>query len=440
VSEQENKTKGRKRARRLTHKDAGLSKADERLIIEGLNKHFGPQFTSQVFPEPTYLDRTKPDRDRVWEKIRRSVTKDHIKDLMRRGGNILSSKELPGFMGPTFAFAADAEAPMASIPISIPEPHWRPGRDRPGGGGHGIEASNEESDLVFIDFDYKSLAELLDLLYNLPFLLPKEENKILSMKLRVRGVKKNGPKARLDLPATYKERIKRFRATYNARPEDFPGLAYDDIPTVEQFPYDDMDMRYKRVEEKWDPDSDAVVFFLLDHSGSMNGEPVAIAKFYFLLNLIWLRACYPNVTVVFIPHYGVPWRAETEEEFFTIEGSGGTDFVPAYRLSMEIANREFPVSKYNRYMFHATDGWEDHPPSIAAAQEEVLAEGKGDFTFLGILLVWVWGWNFKSHMEQAVDLLSPKALRRVSVAKVATQDEVPDAMRDIMEKHSAVDA
>lgn len=463
MTDSNNEGKGRRRTKQPTKRDAGMTRKDEAFIVRSMNEAYGqPQFVAEVMPEPTYLDRTKPDRDRFMERIKPQITKDHIKELLRRGGSIFGAQAIGGepvFQGPDAWMAfqgvtvsgdsakefvpetgATLHVPTASLPIGVGEPRWRPGRDRPGAGGGGPDASDDPSDLVFLDLSYEELAELLAVLFDLPFLLAKDEDKILAYTMKVRGIKKNGPEARLDLESTFAARLERWRATVTTRPEEFPGLAPEDIPSVEEFPYDQIDLRYKRVEEKWDPDSKAVVFFELDTSGSMGGEPLAIAKFYFLLNLIWLRARYGEVDVVYVPHNAEAFRVDNERDFFRIQESGGTMFIPAHELCMEIAAREYPANLYNRYAFHATDGYNFEPPQqLAEVLERMVTEGQGDFNFFGYLEIDTYGWGGGRSLPgmQAIMLMSEGAKSHCGWARVKSQDEVPDAMKQIVDKDPA---
>ncbi len=441
-----NPEKGRRKTKRPTGKDAGLTPADEGSIVRELNElkgSFGPQYFAEVFPEPTYLDRTKPDRDRFMERIKPQITRDHIKELLRRGGDFLKGNRVAGPDGARNCLPLSGfDLPAASLPIGIGEPRWRPGRDKPGSGGGGPDASDDPGDLVFLPISWEELAELLSLLFDLPWLLAKDKDKILAYTVKIRGIKKTGPKARLDLEATFKARLERYRAMVNARPEEFAaqGLSVDDIPTVEQFPYDQIDLRYKRVEEKWDPDSKAVVFFEFDTSGSMSGEPMAIARFYFLLNLIWLRSRYGQVDVVFIAHNAEAFRVQTEQEFFTIDANYGTMFTPAHELAMQIAAAEYPASAYNRYAFHATDGYNFEPDSaLAEVIERMVTEGQGDFNYFGYLEIDTYGWGGGGQAPgmRAINLLSERARQHVGAARVRSQDEVPDAMKQILDKDPA---
>ncbi len=454
-----------RRGKKISGKNPGhLAPTQEQEIIDQMNQGLGEQVPFQVMPEPSYLDRTKPDRDRFQQRIKPMINKDHIKDLLRRGGNFFGGLTADGTMGmlraggdcalPNIlqgvrisgtagsfnqvpANGVTLHVPMASLPIGIGEPRWRPGRDKPGSGGGGPDASDDPSDLVFVDISWEELAEMLALLFDLPFLDPKEADKIMTYRLRIKGIKKTGPQARLDKEATYKARLERFRAIYNARPEEFPGLLIDDIPTVEQFPYDSADQRFKRIEEQWDPDSKAVVFFEFDTSGSMGGEPMAIARFYFLLNLIWLRARYGEVEVVLIPHNATAFRVTTEQEFFTIDAGGGTVFSPAHELAMEIRLREYPSSSHNAYAFHATDGYNFEPPAqLAEVIDRMLSPSGGNFNFFGYLEIDPYGWDSGSSTwgMQAIEQLSSDGRDRTGSARVHSIDDVPEAMRQIVAK------
>jgi uncharacterized sporulation protein YeaH/YhbH (DUF444 family) len=447
----------------------GYDPQDERLVVQAMNEAFGKQVPAQFMPEPAYLDRTTPDRDRFLQRIKPLINKDHIKNLLRRGTDFFQAQvdgqtayqrvggdqALPNiFQGVNIAYQDGARnfvpatgyqlaVPMASLPIGVGEPRWRPGRDRPGGGGCGPDASDDPEDLVFMDITLEELAEMLALLFDLPFLLSKEEDKILAYRLRIKGVKKTGPRARLDMQATFIARLERFRATYNARPEDFPGLSIEEIPTVEQFPYDRVDMRYKRIEEQWDPDSKAVAFFEFDTSGSMGGEPMAIARFFFLLNLIWLKGKYGTVDIVLLPHNAIAFRVTTEKEFFTIDAGGGTMFSPVHEMAIEIRQREFPSSTHNAYAFHGTDGYNFEPPAVLAEViERLLSPSDGDFNYFGYLEIDPYGWGgggWKTGGMQAIDLLSPGAQQRTGWARVHTLDEVPDAMKQILAKDTVAE-
>lgn len=418
-------------------KDKRKTRGKKRQGTEGgdsaaLTQLLATKLIFQVSRQPDYLDRTVPDRDRFNQRLKPQITKDHIKNLLRRGGDFFRNNLTPSTI---FRMAL----PSVSVPIGLGEPNWHPGRDRPGSGGGGPDASDDPSDLVYFDMSLEELTEILALLFDLPFLLAKDEDKILAFTVKIRGINKTGPEARLDKEATFIARIERFKAVHAANPDLFSGLDEDELPTIEQFPFDNVDMRYKRVDEQWDPDSKAVVFFMFDTSGSMSGEPMAIARFYFLLNLLWLKSRYAEVDVVLIPHNATAFRVQTEAEFFRIDAGGGTMFSPAYLLAMEIAGNEYPADSYNRYALHATDGYNFEPvPVLAPIIEQMVTPGQGDFNYFGYLQIDPSGYGSGQTLGMAsINALSDAARERVGSAIVHSQDEVPDAMREILAKDTS---
>lgn len=436
--------------------DAALAEW-QNLMLEWLNNPPERTRPSVVLPRPPYFDRTITDRWRFMERARPKITKDILKSIIRGDQDVFRQTGKPETV---FAqtllvhemlrdcFVATGSelvyipvrGTLASqltdieVPIGIDEPSWWPGRDKPGGGGSGTEPGEEDADIVYLPISYEEFLELLQLLFDLPFLKQTDADKLLVYRLRMRGLKRSGPRVRMDLKATAIARIERFMATINARPEDYPGLSPENIPTVEEFPFNKVDLRYKRVEENWDPDSKAVVFFELDTSGSMAGEPLAIAKFYFLLNLIWLRTKYKDVAVVYIAHNHRAERIRSEKDFFRITDNGGTAFWPAHELVWQIMQAEFPGDDWNKYCLHATDGFGEHEMQIIPWIEKLIRGGFNYFGYCEINPYGSWWGNFETSGMRAVKGTAPDVREHCGWARVSSLDEVPAAMMQIMTK------
>lgn len=415
---------------------------------------------SVVLPRPPYFDRTITDRWRFMERAKPKITKDVLKQIIRgksgvmnelfRGRNTtrLAHTLLTNVMfrdvdvargmndivyvpakvlDPGFLAGGDIE-----VPIGVDEPSWWPGRDKAGGGGNGQDAGEDDADIVYMPITYEEFLELLALLFDLPFLKQTDMDKMLVYTIKMRGIKRTGPTVRMDKKATAVARIERFKATVNSRPEDFPHLDAESNPTTEEFPFDKVDMRYKRIEERWDPDSKAVVFFELDTSGSMAGEPLAIAKFFFLLNLIWLRTKYNEVKVVYVAHNHRAERIKNEADFFRTDINGGTGFAPAHELVWEIMNAEFPGDGWNKYCLHATDGYGEDASYITPWIEKLIRGGFNYFGYCEVDLGWGGGWETSGM--RAVKQTAPDVREHCGWARIATLDEVPAAMKQIMTK------
>ena len=366
-------------------------------------------------------DRTAPDKDRFRDRMR-----GKIKDKL---GDIIKDNAVFGDKG------------KIRIPVDGgKEPRWRPGRDGQGG-GKGRKGGKDKGDLVYVDVTYEEFIQMLFDDLELPFMLKKDKSSTLIKTHKLRGMQPNGPDARIDWEETEVARIERAIAMLNANPQDFPGLDPDkDIPGHDLVPIEEIDKRYKRIEERYDPDSKAVAFLLLDRSGSMGGDPLAIAKFYFLLNVLFLRTKYKDVAVVMIAHDAAAYRITNEMEFYQIEVAGGTMFVPAYEMTLDIANQEFPSSVWNRYMFHATDGYMfDGEDEVTQWWDRLIrtAEGGGSFNFAGYLEIDPWGGRGSTSWApggQALLNLPADIKAHVGMARVSHIDEVIEAFKAILTK------
>jgi len=421
--------------------DAGLDEW-QALMVEWLNSPPERSRPSVVLPKPPYTDRTIEDRWRFMERAKPKIGKSALKSIIRGDTDIfrdcLVARDtgmvyVPVNNGLFTAYSGNRGlTDTIDVPIGVDEPSWWPGEDRPGGGS-GHEAGEDDSDIVYMPITYEEFIELIKLLFDLPFLKQSDEDKLLVHTIKIRGLKKTGPMSRWDKVATAKERLKRFRATVQSRPQDFPGLDPETNPTVEEFPFHKIDLRFARVEEKWNPDSKAVIFNEMDTSGSMGGEPLACAKFFFFLMLIWLKTKYNTVTIVWIAHNHRAERVRGPEDFFRIMESGGTAFAPAHELVWQIAQSEFAGNAWNKYCFHATDGFGEWADAITPWIEKLI---RGGFNLFGYLETdpWGWGGNWTTSGMQACLNVASDVKAHVGYARVSTLDDIPKAMETIIAK------
>ncbi|MDA8129492.1 MAG: YeaH/YhbH family protein [Betaproteobacteria bacterium] len=126
---------------------------------------------------------------------------------------------------------------------------------------------------------------------------------------------------------------------------------------------DTWDLRYANRIDKPTPSSQAVMFCLLDVSGSMDEDRKNIAKRFFMLLYLFLTKSYERIDVVFIRHHTVAKEVD-EEEFFASRESGGTVVSSALELMREIILQRYPSASWNIYAAQASDGdnWESDSP------------------------------------------------------------------------------
>lgn len=118
---------------------------------------------------------------------------------------------------------------------------------------------------------------------------------------------------------------------------------------------DDIDLRYNRWEKQEVPNTQAVIFGLMDVSGSMGEWEKDMAKRFFLLMLIFLKRKYDTVVFVPLTHTSVA-KEVTEEEFFKSRDSGGTKVSSVYELMRDIQKERFPLNAWNVYGVQISDG------------------------------------------------------------------------------------
>jgi uncharacterized sporulation protein YeaH/YhbH (DUF444 family) len=134
---------------------------------------------------------------------------------------------------------------------------------------------------------------------------------------------------------------------------------------------DPIDIRYRRFENVPKPVAQAVMFCLMDVSGSMSEHMKDLAKRFYMLLYVFLTRRYRHVEIVFIRHTD---RAEEVDEntFFHGPASGGTLVSSALQAMHEIVRSRFRPADWNIYAAQASDG--DNSSSDGEAVSRLLTE------------------------------------------------------------------
>ena len=130
---------------------------------------------------------------------------------------------------------------------------------------------------------------------------------------------------------------------------------------LNQIPFlDDFDLRYNNLIQQPLPTSSAVMFCLMDVSGSMTQDIKNLAKRFFILLHLFLKRNYQKIDIVFIRHHTVASEVD-EKEFFYSRETGGTVVSSALKLMEQIVRERYPTSDWNIYAAQASDGdnWRD---------------------------------------------------------------------------------
>ena len=125
---------------------------------------------------------------------------------------------------------------------------------------------------------------------------------------------------------------------------------------LQQIPFlDPFDLRYRNRVQTPLPASRAVMFCLMDVSGSMNETRKDIAKRFFILLYLFLMRHYEKTEVVFIRHHTQAAEV-SEDEFFHSTESGGTVASSALTLMHQIIQQRYSPNDWNIYGAQASDG------------------------------------------------------------------------------------
>ena len=143
---------------------------------------------------------------------------------------------------------------------------------------------------------------------------------------------------------------------------------------IKRVPFlDTTDLRYKMHMKRPVPTSQAVMFCLMDVSGSMDQSIKDMAKRFYLLLYMFLKRHYEKTEIVFIRHHTVAKEVE-EQEFFYSRETGGTVVSSALKLMTEIVEARYSPNEWNIYGAQASDGdnWNDDSPTCSKLLREKL--------------------------------------------------------------------
>ncbi|OED50263.1 hypothetical protein ACH42_01300 [Endozoicomonas sp. (ex Bugula neritina AB1)] len=122
---------------------------------------------------------------------------------------------------------------------------------------------------------------------------------------------------------------------------------------------DDFDLKYNNRVRVPRPSNKAVMFCVMDVSGSMTQEIKDMAKRFFILLYLFLQRNYKQIEVVFIRHHTAAKEVD-EDDFFYSRETGGTIVSSALEMSRDIIEERYSPTDWNIYIAQASDGdnWE----------------------------------------------------------------------------------
>ncbi|WP_027672028.1 YeaH/YhbH family protein [Rheinheimera baltica] len=254
------------------------------------------------------------------------------------------------------------------------------------GGGQGDASSDGEGSDDFVFSISKD--EYLDLLFEdleLPNLKKNQLDKLILYKNVRAGYRSEGVPSNIDIVRSLRGSLARrvaMTADKKAKLRDLEQkladmdnepvpdqqlmrLLQEEISTLKQriagVPFiDSFDLRFRNFQKRPEPTSKAVMFCLMDVSGSMDQATKDMAKRFYILLYLFLSRSYKNVEVVYIRHHTQAKEVD-EHEFFYSQETGGTIVSSAIKLMYDIVQERYNPVEWNIYAAQASDGdnWTD---------------------------------------------------------------------------------
>ena len=243
-------------------------------------------------------------------------------------------------------------------------------RPDPSEGGGSIRAGDAAGEEIYeAEYTVEELTDMMIKELQLPDLDETRKNMIVSDILEWTDRRPyTGIQALLDKRKTLYESIKRRQKLGDGAP-----LITND------------DLRYRTWNIEQQKHSNAVIFLMMDRSGSMWEDKIYTCKAFFFWVVQFLKRKYEKVEIRFIAHDAVA-RELPEKDFFTISDAGGTRVLSAYKMCHDMIKHSYPSEIWNIYCFHASDGdtWGDEEVQCMDLVREIVKLGAALFAYVEI--------------------------------------------------------
>ena len=315
-------------------------------------------------------------KSQIRKAVHESAAKGSIKDADDGGEVVLPAQGVhePQFRRSSSGGTRDHLLPGNKQYVTgdtIPRPRGGEG----GGGSEGSPDGEGEDDFRFA----LSRDEFVDLFLEdleLPDLAKRRVATMESVSWSRAGYSVTGSPSNLALNRTVRNSLSRRIALKRPKAEELEALLRE-IESLDEgnerrmeleaeyarkkrrtglIPYiDPLDVRYKRFDPIPKPVAQAVMFCLMDVSGSMTEHMKDLAKRFYILLYIFLKRRYKNVEVVFIRHTHEASEVD-EDTFFNSPETGGTVVSTALEEMVKVVTERYNPEYWNIYAAQASDG------------------------------------------------------------------------------------
>ena len=281
------------------------------------------------------------DHQRFRQIVKGKIRKDLRKFLTRgeligKEGKHLVSIPLPGIDLPHFRYGDNKNT-------GVGQGDGKPGEKVDADGEGGVGGDDPGKHILEVDVSLDELADILGEELQLPRIKPKGRHNITAQRERYSSIRQTGPESLRHFKRTFRRALRRMIMTG----------AYDpDNPTII---FERSDKQYRSWKTVKKPQSNAVIVYMMDVSGSMGHEQKELVRLEAFWIDAWLRRNYEGIESRYIVH-DVHAGEVDRETFFRIREDGGTKISSAFKLSRDLLDQHYAPDEWNVYLFHFSDG------------------------------------------------------------------------------------
>lgn len=195
---------------------------------------------------------------------------------------------------------------------------------------------------------------------------------------------------------------------------------------------DDFDLRFNNLAKVPLPSTKAVMFCVMDVSGSMTQAIKDIAKRFFILLFLFLKRNYKHIEVVFIRHHTTAQEVD-EETFFYSRETGGTIVSSAIELTADVIEQRYSPTDWNIYVAQASDGdnWDDDSSKCAGLLTSRIMPMVQYFTYVEI------GSRFHQNLWHEYAQIHDQYADQFAMQDIQDASDIYPVFRELFERKEA---
>lgn len=273
-------------------------------------------------------------KGRIRKDLRKFLTRG---ELIGKEGKHLVSIPVPGIDLPHFRYGDNHGA-------GVGQGEGQPGQNVGDADGAGSLGGTEPGHHILeVDVTLDELADILGEELQLPRIQPKGRHNITATKERYSSIRQSGPESLRHFKRTFRRALRRMIMS---------GVYDPDNPRII---FERADKLYRSWKPVRKPDSNAVIVYMMDVSGSMGYEQKELVRLEAFWIDAWLRRNYEGIESRYIVH-DVHAKEVDRETFFHLREDGGTKISSAFRCCKELLEKHYNSEEWNIYLFHFSDG------------------------------------------------------------------------------------